>query len=85
MLLMNFKPELVLPLTEIVSPVSKTSLPERTFAVSFPGIGKSLTISVVTVTPPTALLWKKLSVSSLEPMFAHCASKITPTKPTGAS
>ena len=44
--------------TETVSPVSKTNLPAKTFAVSFLGSSKSLSNSVDTVPiPATSRLW----------------------------
>jgi hypothetical protein len=41
------------------SPDSRTNFPERRFAVSFPEIGKSFKISVVTAIPLLVLLCEK--------------------------
>lgn len=53
---MNFKLDALLPDKTNLSPLSKINFPARKLAESFAGIGKLLTISVVTATP-TTLLW----------------------------
>ena len=58
--------------------VSRTSLPETKFAESLDSIGKSLTISVVTVTPPVVLTCDNETVFVELPTFAACANNTTP-------